>query len=68
MSGTFGLAYIKREGGGIHPDDDCWDADYVMSDERYVKQGAAYLRDSDDDADKINWSRPHLLPKIKAAI
>lgn len=61
----FGCSYIAREGGAMHPDDVHWDADYFMSDELYVKQGRAYLKDTGDNPDAIYWSRPHLLDLIK---
>ena len=61
----FGLSYIQKEGAPLHPDDRHWRADYVMSDELYVKQLQGYLDATGDDVTKIYNSRPQLLHLIR---
>lgn len=40
----FGFAYIKGEGGPLHPDDAVWDTSYPMTDSFYLKQLRAYIQ------------------------
>ena len=56
----FGFAFVKVEGGAVHPDDT--EADY--SDERYIKQFNAYLRDTGLSKKNTPCSRPELLERI----
>jgi DNA/RNA-binding domain of Phe-tRNA-synthetase-like protein len=56
----FGLAFLKVEGGAVHPDDT--EADY--SDEAYIRQFNAYLKDTGLSKDNTPCSRPELLERI----
>lgn len=40
----FGLAYVKKEGCAMHPDD----IDVELSEQEYIKQANAYINDTGD--------------------
>ena len=61
MSG-FGMAYIKGAGCAMHPDE----TDSEVTDEWYIRQGAAYIRDSGDD--ETCFANDALKPQIMAAL
>lgn len=59
----FGLAYLKKEGAPIHPDDPIMGD---LTDEEYIKQASGYLDATGwDQLGKVWWSRPELIPAFK---
>lgn len=59
----FGLAFVRREGAPIHPDD-C-DAD--LSDEQYLRQLKAYAKEHGMELTKKTFCcRPEFLKELEA--
>jgi len=58
----FGLAHVKCEGGGVHPDD----IDRDLTDEQYLRQLHAYARHRGiEQTQKEFCLRPELLEKLR---
>lgn len=64
----FGLAFIKKEGGPIHPDDPVFSVQDV-SDEVYLAQLTRFVKEHGLEITQQTYcSRPHLLKIIEEEI
>lgn len=55
-----GLATLRIEGGAMHPDE----VDCHLSDDQYLKQLRAYIKDAGESKETVLCGRKHLRAKI----
>lgn len=58
---TFGIAFLRKEGGSFHPDDPMSWQDSELSDEEYLELLRNYMKDNGLTKSEVQCSRKHLL-------